>query len=544
MKRNYIMSGLILAFVILMSLPFLVPHAGVLALFGLVPLLCMERIGTMSGKKRMWLWHYSAFLLWNAATTFWVCNATVGGGIFACMANAFQMSLIFGMFRWSRRVLKGALPYIFLVVLWIAWEKYYLAWAQISWPWLVLGNAFARTVSLAQWYEYLGTLGGSLWVWSCNLGLFGIMTALSDGRWSMLNAKARTAAIAGYVLILVAPASVSWTIYRSYEETCDPVEFVALQPDIDPYSKFQKLSQEQQNAILASQLVKAVSGRGSADGMLIVVAPETFTNDVDAGNFMFGRTVRRFRSILKDYPGVNLIFGASSHETVISDHAPSHTARKISDSIWAESHNSALVMDGTGHGQIYHKSKLVVGVEMTPYPAFFCKVDDLLGGVMGRCVGQKVVSLLDCVQRDTAGHVTRTVPVGCAICYESVYPEHCAEYVKAGASLLTVITNDAWWGDTPGYRQHLSYASLRAIETRRDIVRSANTGISAYINQRGDIFQKTGWWTQEILHGYANLNEQVTFFVSQGDIVGRLCVFLAILLSLATAVRIKVKNDE
>ena len=178
---------------------------------------------------------------------------------------------------------------------------------------------------------------------------------------------------------------------------------------------------------------------------------------------------------------------------------------------------------------------------MTPYPAFFCKIDDLLGGVMGRCVGQEDVSLLHCIARDSSGTVTSSVPVGCAICYESVYPEHCAEYVRKGAKMLAVITNDAWWGDTPGYRQHLSYASLRAIETRRDIARSANTGISAIINQRGDIVKSTGWWEPAVLAGQVNINDSMTMFVSQGDIVGRLCVFLSILLLLSILVRSRVR---
>ena len=86
-----IMAILLALFVILASLPFLVPHTGLLSLFCLVPLLCMEYIGTENGVRRMWLWHYSAFVLWNAATTFWVCNATVGGGLFAIFANALQM---------------------------------------------------------------------------------------------------------------------------------------------------------------------------------------------------------------------------------------------------------------------------------------------------------------------------------------------------------------------------------------------------------------------------------------------------------------------
>lgn len=112
-KENIILWGLSLLFAALMSLPFLVPNAGAAALFGFVPLLCMERVASMLGKRHVWIYHYSAFVLWNAFTTFWVCNATVGGGLFAIFANALQMSLVFGLFRLSKRKFSGALPYIF-----------------------------------------------------------------------------------------------------------------------------------------------------------------------------------------------------------------------------------------------------------------------------------------------------------------------------------------------------------------------------------------------------------------------------------------------
>ena len=119
-KENILIWSLILLFVVMMSLPYIVPGTGLMALFGIIPLLCMERIASILGKKHIWIYHYSAFVLWNAATTFWVCNATIGGGLFAIFANALQMSLVFGLFRMSRKRFSGALPYIFLMVTWIA----------------------------------------------------------------------------------------------------------------------------------------------------------------------------------------------------------------------------------------------------------------------------------------------------------------------------------------------------------------------------------------------------------------------------------------
>lgn len=533
-NTNLLFAGFSVAFAVLMSVPFIVPHTGFLALAGFLPLLMMDRIATMNGTRHFWAWHYLSFVLWNAFTTFWVCNATVGGGIFAVLANSFQMSVIFGLFRFSRKRFTGALPYVFLAAAWIAWERAYFD-VDISWPWLVLGNAFAGSVKSVQWYEYTGSLGGSLWIWASNLSIFGLLTALSDGRWSSaFNIKAKVASVSGCIVLLVGPFVLSHVIYDRYEEREDPLEVLIVQPDIDPYNKFTAMTQQQQNAVFLSQAGEALAYRqnDTSAGPLLVLAPETFTNDVVTNDLYMSRTLRSFDSFLENYPGVSILFGASSYTYLNSAQRPSHTARRVRDGRWVESHNSAIMTDGSGHAEIFHKNKLVVAVEMTPYPAIFCRIDDMLGGVMGRNVGQDSISLLHV--RSTGGDI----PLGCAICYESVYGEYCTGYVRKGAEVLAIITNDAWWGNTPGYRQHLRYASLRAIETRRSIARCANTGISAIIDQRGNVLEKTEWWKQDVLRGHINRNDRQTFFVRNGDITGRVCTFVFWLLLAALAVRV------
>ena len=535
-KDNILLWGLSVISAVLMSLPFLIPGTGFLALFGLVPLLCMDRVASLSGKRHVWRFHYSAFVIWNAITTFWVCNATMGGGLFAIFANAFQMSLIFGLFRLSKKRFSGALPYIFLMVMWIAWERFYFD-AEISWPWLILGNSFAQSTGAIQWYEYTGALGGSLWIWICNLGIFGLLVSLSDGRWFNFNWKAKTAAVGGLAAAIVLPFIISAVIGSSYKNSMESekqLEVLVIQPNIDPYNKFRAMTQAQQNEILISTAQEQLEYRknDSTAAPLLILAPETFTPDVIANDIRSGKSWRRFVSFLQDYPNVNMLFGASSRTIIESEQAPSHTARKIVDGIWSESHNSALMTDRYGRTEIAHKNKLVVAVEKTPYPALFCPIDNMLGGVMGRCIGQDGVSLLHV--RSNSG---QDIPVGCAICYESVYGEYYSEYVREGAEAMTIITNDAWWGDTPGYRQHLSYASLRAIETRRAIARCANTGISAIITPAGEILQPTPWWEPAVIKSHIPLCSDITFFVSHGDITGRVCTFVFLLLLLALAVR-------
>lgn len=281
---------------------------------------------------------------------------------------------------------------------------------------------------------------------------------------------------------------------------------------------------------------------------MLILAPETFTSDVLTNNLEASPTLQQFTAMLKPYPGVNMLLGASTYTHIRSAMAPSRTAREIGGGLWYEAHNSALMIDGSGRKEIFHKSKLVVAVEKLPYPVVFDPIDRMLGGVMGRCVGQDEISLLHYRAADetsmdsTAANSVQSslpvnVPIGCAVCYESVYGDYCRGYIQKGARALTVITNDAWWGDTPGYRQHLSYASLRAIETHRAIARCGNTGISGLIDCRGRIVERGPWWKETAMKVQLPLYDDITPFVRYGDIAGRVCTLVFLLLLAALLVK-------
>ena len=529
-RRLLTLSGL---FAALMSIPWLVPHCGWTALFAFVPLLEMDRLARDRKVRRFWWWYYGAFVAWNAATTFWVCNATVGGAIFAILANALQMALIFTLYRWSRAGLGGAGGLVFLAAAWLAWEKFYVG-AEISWPWLTLGGAFARTTHMVQWYEYTGTLGGSLWIWLCNLSLWGIICAVREGR--PMKRLGPALSLCGFATLVCAPMICSSLIYSNYEEDrSESVDVYIVQPNFDPYQKFEQLSRAEQTSIYLDLARGALAAYEPGAAPALLLAPETFANDIVIGAVDQSPTRASFVEFAGNYPGLNILYGASSREFFFGP-KPSETVRAVRGG-WVQSYNSAMLADGAGHDQYYHKNKLVVGTEYTPYPAFFTKIDDMLGGVMGRCIGGGEASTLDLRTYSENGSVAASVPIGCAICYESVYGDFCRGYVLKGARAMTVITNDAWWGNTPGYRQHLSYASLRAIELRRDIARCANTGISAIIDQRGDIVSRTQWWQPAALKGKIYLNDSRTFFVRHGDMPGRIATFVFLLLLLAAAVR-------
>jgi apolipoprotein N-acyltransferase len=148
-------------------------------------------------------------------------------------------------------------------------------------------------------------------------------------------------------------------------------------------------------------------------------------------------------------------------------------------------YNSSFMLSGDSVSQ-YHKSKLVPGTEIMPFISYLPFLEEL------------AVGLDENSTTGTLGTSNNYNPINFeqhslvpAICYESIYGQHLARFVRNGAQFIAIITNDAWWGNTPGYKQHFSYARLRAIENRKWVARSANTGISGFINSKGEVVQQS-----------------------------------------------------
>ena len=177
----------------------------------------------------------------------------------------------------------------------------------------------------------------------------------------------------------------------------------------------------------------------------------------------------------------------------------------------------------------------MVGVELFPYRSIFepllgnAMID--LGGSVATLTPQKEVSVFE--------NPNIKVNVAPIVCYESIYGAHVIKYVRKKANILGIITNDSWWGNTQGHKQLLSYARLRAIETRRSVARSANSGISAFINQKGEIVSSLAYETKGALKGTVRANDTLTFYTKYGDFVARICYLVAGLLLLVGVFRRK-----
>ena len=121
------------------------------------------------------------------------------------------------------------------------------------------------------------------------------------------------------------------------------------------------------------------------------------------------------------------------------------------------------------------------------------------------------------------------VKTGPAICYEGLYGDFYGGFVRRGAQFMAIISNDGWWGDTPGYKHLFSISRLRAVEHRRAIARSANTGKSGFISARGDVGQTLGWEQRGVITAEVPLNSELTFYTRYGDCLARISEYILLL---------------
>lgn len=466
---------------------------------------------------------YIAMLTWNILTTWWVYYASDVGSYVAIGLNSFFMAIIWQLFFVVKRNNGHAIGYTVLVLFWVAFEHLHLNW-EISWPWLTLGNVFATHPSWVQWYEFTGALGGSLWVLVINLLMFQLLKNLWYRDLLLKLRKINVFILSIFVFILLAgPLILSLYLYYNHTDKGSPIEVVVVQPNIDPYNeKFNGNGPDQLAKILR------ISATVIDSNTKFLFAPETALPDgIWEDRIETDGSVRTIRKFLDGFPQMNFITGLTSFQEYDDSTKISLTARKFDNgSNYFDVYNSAMIIGNAEPVQIYHKSRLVPGVEKMPYPQFFKFLEKYAidkGGTSGSLGTQPYRTNLIGMEG------TRVAP---SICYESIYGAFMSGYMRDSAEFIGVITNDGWWGDTPGYRQHMNYARLLAVEFRKSVARSANTGISCFINQRGDVVQKTEWWTEDAIKQTIYKNNIITFYAKHGDFIGFVCSFLTVTLLL------------
>lgn len=516
MKANYRLA-LLSAFLLWFAWP-PIPFTAWILLVAFVPLLqAFENIlnsNRVQKGKLIWKTAFLCFFVWNTASIYWVfnsLNAVMPSWLAVIISlipfglGALLMTLSFWLYYLMRTKSSRLLSYGGLICFWIAYEYLHQSW-DLAFPWMNLGNGFAESHYMIQWYEFTGVYGGTLWVLLSNILAFECWLGFRSG---FKNRQIRALYIAEIAIITI-PIMVSVLIYSGYIEKSNPANVVVVQPNIDPYEKFGKLSSEQQIEKLIS-----LSDSAAQSNTEYIIWPETaISRGTEEKSFRGDENFIRIQSFLNKYKNGNLITGIESF--ALYDTAQTQTARfSKSSGLYFDVFNAAVLIENSGTLQFYHKSKLVPGVEQTPFSnslSFLKPAFAAFGGASGSYGKQ---------DRPSVFYSQSGIGSAPVICYESIWGEYVADYIKQDAQFISIITNDGWWGNTSGKDQHLQYAKLRAIETRRWVARSANTGISGFINQRGDIVKRSIWWESTAIKQDINLNTEITFYVKHGDFIAR-----------------------
>lgn len=496
--------------------------------FAFVPLLLMEQEISKFSKihKKGWAVFgltYLAFFIWNVVTTGWLYHAKNPDGNNSLLAvaipvivNSLLMSLVFQLYYWYKKVRGTYFGLVFFVAIWLSFERFHLNW-EFTWPWLNLGNAFSEYPQLIQWYDTIGATGGSFWILLINVFAFYTLRIWQAGR----IRKDLVKNISILTAIIVLPLLISIYKYNSYQEKpIGEVTTLLLQPKLDPYTeKYSKDSLQ----ILGELL--SLAEENSKTKVDFFIAPETAfpgNGSLSENGFNKSTSIAIAKEFLGKHPQSIFLTGASTHKFLFDEADTEDYSTKIQEGVWVNSYNSALQIIPNQEVEVYHKAKLVPGVEIFPYIRY---LKPILGDAMLDFGGANSSLGID-KERKVFSNTFNKAKMAPIICYESIYGEYVTDYVKNGANLLAIMTNDSWWDNTEGHKQLLSYARLRAIETRREIVRAANSGISAHINARGDILQDTFYDDRTALLVKANLLEEKSIYTKIGDLISRIAIFV------------------
>lgn len=469
-------------------------------------------------KSKRWQYYgslYLALFFWNLLTTWWVYFASPSGAVSMLILNSLFMLLPFISFRyttnwsWFNRTL-------LFIGLWLLYEYGHHRW-DLSWPWLALGNGFSGMPFLVQWYEFTGTQGGTLLTLLINFLLFAYIQ--NSNRKYLLWSFSLSAS----VLVL---SGILW--FKVDTNEGQPIKVAVLQPSFDPWNeKFVRSSQE-----LNSEMV-SISLQGIDSTTDWLLWPETAL--AQSLNISDLNTTQRLSFIgrlqTQSTPKLKLVTGMTGVEYYQSPSKPNRSARRTAydDNLWYNIYNSALFIDTNEFVDYYHKSKLVPGTEQMPFIQTFPFLEKLALSLDENSITGSL-GVMDSAK--ALGTSNKVAPI---ICYESIYGDYVNEFVKDGAQWLGVITNDAWWNNTPGYKQHFSYSILRCIEQRKWLARSANTGTSGFIDPRGNTYQETDWYEKTCIQQDIYSNNNRTLYSKLGDFW--ILIISLIALSTASVVR-------
>jgi apolipoprotein N-acyltransferase len=426
---------------------------------------------------------------------------------------------------------------IAFALFWTSFE-YLHSLGEYSFPWLTVGNSQAYDLNRIQIVEYASVYGLTLLIFAFNIIAFLILWNQAGGRWNLRSKQIFLSAITLFILYF-GPALYGKVISKKESiEVKNKLSVGIIQPNFDPWEKWGGRADERWDSYFHQfNYFFDETRQLSKFNPDIILWPETAI----PFHILLPRYDLYYSELLSlaDSLKLPIFTGLPTAEYFDSVHAPATSERIGMSRVYVESYNSAvLILPNHVIGQIHRKSILVPFAERIPYAEVFRWLIEPLKwnvGISSWGKGNDTVvyslSLKDGRQTKFSG----------MICYESAYPNYVREFVTRGAEFLVVITNDSWWGNTSGAYQHASFASLRAVETRRWVIQCANGGISLVVDPTGKIHSSTDLYTRTKFIADIGLRSDKTFYVEHGDMIGRGCLVASLFLLIAAGVK---KNER
>ena len=508
---------------------------GLILLFAFVPYFLIENHLYLNPQRfsinAYFTYILPGFVIFCIISLAWVRAANIPAAIAVIMEMSFLMSFILWMAHVVRVKAGNTAGIASLISFWLAFE--YLSGHSVYLsPWVNLGNGLSKDILFIQWYEITGVAGGTLWILISNILLTLFLISLSD------NKQKNRIYLFIWLSVVIIPSGISILRFYTIEQSdSQPTEVVIIQPDIDPFTEKYTIPFDEQLNTALEMAGKAVTEK---TGWLML--PETMVDDpVNEDSLDINRYLITLRDFAGNHPGLNIVSGlVSLRAYLFADEPPTKSARRIDASgIYYDHFNSAFRIDTGRYPEIYHKSKLVPGIEMQFSAGIRELAEKILPDMGGTIWGYGIQENRTCFRHSYTGQVVAPV-----ICYESVFGNFVADYVREGAEALFIITNDGWWKNTNGYYHHLTYASLRAIETRRPVARCANTGVSCFIDIRGKWIRETEWLTADILKGTIKSGTDTTFYVRFGDYLSIAASLLSLLIFIYSLFTVSIRQRK
>jgi apolipoprotein N-acyltransferase len=459
------------------------------------------------------------------------------GGFFTIIIHPFLFYVIpslvlFFFYNTLRKYSYHSLFIFIFPFIWVGFE-YLQTLGQINFPWLFLAYTQTYNLEKIQFIDVTGMFGITFWICVIGCLLYKFFFYISIYKNNFKKLIPFTAII---LLLYVLPDCFTFLFIHQLRQNPQEsqLQVSIIQPNVNPWKKWGSKINEITDDY-ASQIKEAALQQPKPD---LIILPET----AFPYYLRYDYYDAHYKVIQNVVDSINIpVLTGTPDLFVYPDPAiaPPDARTLNSKGEKYDVFNSAVLIEPGKHKDslmVHNKSKLVIASERMPYQEKLTFLQDMIKWSVGLSsfqMGQDT-TLFDLNIQDTIlSRDHHEYKFNVAICYESVYPEFIADYVRKGSEFIVIITNDGWWGKLFGVYQHNQYAVFRAIENRRWIARCANTGISCFITPNGKILDATEVNAKTIISRNIEMNVGETIYTQYGDILGRVSMYLIVILFLA-----------